>query len=144
MLGEELVSRETAREEFLYSSERRNMEAGKLIQKKLLPLTGITLISTIIVQELVREAVLMSIQSAEKEEYEALTQGQIISWSVTAKVKPAQVVCSAPTSERMTTCTSARHVLSGGLCEAPAMGLTQAGIIYFISWDPDIQDNYIA
>ena len=73
--GEELVTREVAREEFLYTSERRNMEAGKLIQKKLFPLTGMTLISTIIVQELVREAVLMSIQSAEKEEYEAWSQG---------------------------------------------------------------------
>ena len=33
--GEELVTREVAREEFLYNSERRKMEAGKLIQKKL-------------------------------------------------------------------------------------------------------------
>ena len=70
-----MVSREVAREEILYNSERSNMEAGKLIQKKLLPLTGITLISTIIVQELVREAVLMSIKSAEKGEYEAWSQG---------------------------------------------------------------------
>ena len=69
-----MVTREVARGEFLYSSERKNMEEGKLIQKKLLPLTGMTLISTIM-QELVREAVQMSIKSVEKEEYEVWSQG---------------------------------------------------------------------
>ena len=57
-------------EEFLYSSERKNIEAGKLGQKKLLPLTGMILISTIIVQELVREVVEISHRAAENEEYE--------------------------------------------------------------------------
>ena len=38
--GEELVSREVAREEFLYNSERKNIEAGKVIQKNCFPLLG--------------------------------------------------------------------------------------------------------
>ena len=53
------------------SLQLREKEYGgrKTHPEKTASLTGMTLISTIIVQELVREAVLMSIQSAEKEEY---------------------------------------------------------------------------
>ena len=40
-------------------------------------------------------------------------KGQIISWSVTAKVKPAQEVCSDPTFERMAVCSVPRDKLEG-------------------------------
>ena len=48
-------------------------QAVKSKKRELLPLTGMTLISTM--QELVREAVQMSIKAVEKEEYEVWSQG---------------------------------------------------------------------
>ena len=68
--GEELITREVAREEFLYDQEKKSSEKGKLIQKKLTPLTGKSLISAIIIQELVKEAVCLSHYAKDTEEYE--------------------------------------------------------------------------
>ena len=68
--GEELISRELAREEFLYNQEKKIIETGKLSQMKLIPLTGMSLISTIIIHELVRAAVTISHNSRDTEEYE--------------------------------------------------------------------------
>ena len=66
--GEELITREVAREEFLYDQENKGSEKGKLIQKKLTPQTGISLISAIIIQELIKEAVCLSHQASKDDQ----------------------------------------------------------------------------
>ena len=58
--GEELITRKVAREEFLYDQEKKSSGKSRLIKKKLNPLTGISLISAIIIQELVKETVCLS------------------------------------------------------------------------------------
>ena len=65
---EELITREVSRDEFLYDQEKKSSEKGKLIQKKLTPLTGKSLISAIIIQELVKEAVCLLHHSKDTEE----------------------------------------------------------------------------
>ena len=52
------------------NQEKKGSEKGKLIQKKLTPLTGISLISAIIIQELIKEALCLSHQAKESEEWE--------------------------------------------------------------------------
>ena len=68
------MTREWAREEFLFNKDSKKLDMVGLIQKKLIQLTGWRLISTIVVQELIREAVTISHDAKDSKEYEECVQ----------------------------------------------------------------------
>ena len=72
--GEEVLTREMAKEEFLLNQDSKKLNMVGMIQKKLIPLTGGSLISTKIINELIREAVTLSHDAKNSKEYEKCVQ----------------------------------------------------------------------